>query len=136
VGLALSRVLRYGMTLVWSRGGVLSTGRWRGCVMCSWTWQESRGVTSQITAGADAGPKAAANRLSSGVPRSTMPRGWAVWRCFLADVLDGCLFLMCVWQNTPFDWWMRFGQASFYYGSFHSVCSAIGWLAELVGVAC
>jgi len=31
---------------------------------------------------------------------------------------------------------MRFGQASFYSGFFRSVCSAIGGLAELVGVAC
>jgi len=29
-------------------------------------------------------------QLSSGVPRSTRHCGWAVWRCFLADVLDGC----------------------------------------------
>jgi len=47
-------------------------------------------------------------RLSSGVPRSTRHRGRAVWRCFLADVLDGC-FLICVWQSTPSDWF--FGQA-------------------------
>ena len=31
---------------------------------------------------------------------------------------------------------LRFRQASFYSGFFHSVCSAIGGLAELVGVAC
>jgi hypothetical protein len=79
-----------------SPGGVLSTGRWRGCVMRGWIWLESHGVTSWIMAGADAGPKAAATRLSSGVPRSTRPRGRVAWRCFLADVLDGCFFLMCV----------------------------------------
>jgi hypothetical protein len=64
--------------------------------MRGWNWLESRGVTSRITAGADAWPKAAATWLSSGVPRSTRPRGRAVWRCFLADVLDDCFFLMCV----------------------------------------
>jgi hypothetical protein len=74
------------MTSVRSRGGVLSTGRWRGCVMRGWTWLESHGVMSRSTAGADAGPKAAATRLSSGVPRSTRLGGRAVWRCFLADV--------------------------------------------------
>jgi hypothetical protein len=35
-------------------------------------------------------------RLSSGVPRSTRHLGQAVWHCFLADVLDGCVFLICV----------------------------------------
>jgi hypothetical protein len=104
--------------------------------MRGWTWLESRGVTSRNTAAADAEPKAAATRLSSGMPRSSRPRGRAVWRCFLADVLDGCFFLMCVWQNTSSDWWLRFGHASAYSGSFRSVCSAIGGLAELVGVAC
>jgi hypothetical protein len=31
---------------------------------------------------------------------------------------------------------LRFGQASFYSGFFRSVCSAIGGLAEFVGIAC
>jgi hypothetical protein len=34
--------------------------------------------------------------LSSGVLRSTRHHGQAVWCCFLADVLDGCFFLICV----------------------------------------
>jgi hypothetical protein len=78
-------------------GGVLSTGRWR--VMRGWAWPEGHGEMSRILAGADAGPKAAAAaaaRLSSGVARSMRYRGRAVWRCFFADVLDGCFFLMCL----------------------------------------
>ena len=73
--------------------------------------------------------------LSRGVPRSTRHRGRAVWRCFLADVLDGCCFLICLTKYS-FRLTLRFRQASFNSGFFRSICSAIGGLAELVGVAC
>jgi hypothetical protein len=77
--------------------------RRRGCVMLGCTWLESRGVMPWITAGADAGSEAAATRLSSGVPRSTRPRGRAVWRCLLAGVSDGCFFLISPSDDYSFS---------------------------------
>jgi hypothetical protein len=43
-------------------------------------------------------------RLSSGVPRSTGHRGREVWRCFLANMFDGCFFLMCDKVLVPTDY--------------------------------
>ena len=59
-------------------------------------------------------------RLNSGIPRYTRHRGRAVWRCFLADVLNGCFFLICAWQNTPSDY--DCGQAK--------LSQSVNWGAE------
>jgi hypothetical protein len=67
-------------------------------------------------------------RLSSGVPQSMRHRGWAVWHCFLADVLDGCFFLICVWQSTPSDWFCGSDRLSFILvSSVLSVLPLTGW---------
>ena len=64
--------------------------------MHGWTWPEGHGESSRITAGADAGPKAAvalcwAEQWCAAVHEASWPGDLA----FFADVLDGCL-LICI----------------------------------------
>jgi hypothetical protein len=62
----------------------------------AWVWcAAGRGRTATVNRhGLRLVPSA---RLISGVPLSNEAS-------FLADVLDGCCFLIRVWQNTPFGW--------------------------------
>jgi hypothetical protein len=77
-------MLRYRMTSVRPRGGVLSTGG--VSVMHGWTWPEGHGESSRITAGTDARLKAAVavclvEQWCAAIHQASWPGSLALFPC-------------------------------------------------------
>ena len=117
----------------------LRVRRWGSPIICGVVWL-SEGALRVLRRGNQlyVGSKAAvavclAEPWCAAVHEASWPGGLALFPCWCVGwllLLDLCL------TKYSFRLNLLFRQASFYSGFFRSVCSAIGGLADLVGVAC
>jgi hypothetical protein len=81
--------------------GMTGAASWPGLVACGRLNAGQRSASARCTA--QAAWMCDARLHLAGTPRSTRPRGRAVWRYLLAGVSDGCFFLMSVSDDYSFS---------------------------------